>query len=284
MRLDPKELWEIRIPTRGRSNRRKTWKNWFFSEMLERGWDVLNVVPECEIPVWKSLRLPYWTVHDSWKIGAIRDHIVESAQRPLQLVLDDDLLLGRCPGLEQRPPVMRGRRSAWGPNDVEDLIGWMTHMISDRGFSHCSIPASEEYTGVTQGLHRYDLSLPGLCRVRTRGIRVHGYAVEDVKSFKFDGGVDGWEDVHWLIQFLLAGKLNVVNWAWLTTQHSNAKGGCSTFRSPENLEETAQRMAELHPGLVTVVKKATKKAWGGGERTTLKIHWKKIKDQADGRK
>jgi len=34
-------------------------------------------------------------------------------------------------------------------------------------------------------------------------------------------------------------------------------------------------LAELHPGLVKVVTKETKGAWGGGTRTDVVVQWKK---------
>jgi len=62
---------------------------------------------------------------------------------------------------------------------------------------------------------------------------------------------------------------------WVTNQHgSNLAGGCSHYRTQEVQEESARKLAELHPGLVSVVKKAAKN-WGWAERTDVTVGWKK---------
>jgi hypothetical protein len=68
---------------------------------------------------------------------------------------------------------------------------------------------------------------------------------------------------------------------------SNAKGGCSAYRTPELMEKVANFLSQEHRGLVTVKTKKTKGGWGGFPvdedgnvtRTDVIVHWKKAFQQ-----
>jgi hypothetical protein len=83
------------------------------------------------------------------------------------------------------------------------------------------------------------------------------------------------QDFDVTLQLLRKGYPNrVLNWIVHNQNGSNTDGGCSLIRTDEVQAAAANRLAELHPGFVTVVKKQTKKAWGGKERTDVRIGWK----------
>jgi hypothetical protein len=84
------------------------------------------------------------------------------------------------------------------------------------------------------------------------------------------------EDFDVSLQLLRAGYKNCVLAHWGQQQGaSNAPGGCSTYRTMEVQKRGALGLKALHPEFVTVVVKQTKTAWGGQERTDVRIQWKK---------
>ena len=57
---------------------------------------------------------------------------------------------------------------------------------------------------------------------------------------------------------------------------TNEDGGCSEYRTHEFHEHSARRLAELHPGLVTLRQKSNKTDREGfGTRTEVTIQWKR---------
>ena len=71
-------------------------------------------------------------------------------------------------------------------------------------------------------------------------------------------------------------ECNVCLNEWVHNQGgSGSAGGCSTYRTPEIQAEAAHKLHEHHRPFVKVVKKTTKTAWGGGERTDVIVQWKK---------
>lgn len=94
------------------------------------------------------------------------------------------------------------------------------------------------------------------------------------ENIRFDR-VPVMEDFDVALQLLRKGYANVcANWIVHNQGSSNADGGCSAYRSMEVQDEAAQKLAELHPEYVTLVKKQTKVAWNGQERTDVRISWK----------
>lgn len=116
----------------------------------------------------------------------------------------------------------------------------------------------------------------------TRMQRVLGYHVPTVvaSGARFDR-VAFMEDFDMTLQLLRAGLPNTVLCCWWQGQaQSNAPGGCSTQRTPERQAEAARRLEELHPAFVDVVQKVTASAWGGGERTDVRVRWKAARQAA----
>lgn len=85
------------------------------------------------------------------------------------------------------------------------------------------------------------------------------------------------EDFDFILQHLTLGMPNAV----LTThckddERSNAPGGCSTYRNPERMSASANKLHSLFPDVVKVVEKETP-SWGNGmtTRTDVNVQWKK---------
>lgn len=64
---------------------------------------------------------------------------------------------------------------------------------------------------------------------------------------------------------------------------SGAPGGCSTYRTNEMQQQTAEYIKSQFPEYVTVVKKKLKVGWGdlGKERYDIKVQWKKAYKYAE---
>jgi hypothetical protein len=108
-------------------------------------------------------------------------------------------------------------------------------------------------------------------------MRVLGYRRDILKKLdrSFDE-MEVMEDFHIALTLLEQGYENVVLNNWCHNQAGSGKaGGCSHFRTAEVQTRNADRLSELHPGVVNVVRKTTKSAWGGGERTDVRVLWKK---------
>ena len=85
------------------------------------------------------------------------------------------------------------------------------------------------------------------------------------------------EDYDFELQLLRNGKPNRVLYQFSQDQpQSCSKGGAFSYRTKESQQESAYRLAELHPGFVRVTEKETKAKWfGDGKRTDVVIYWKK---------
>jgi hypothetical protein len=96
------------------------------------------------------------------------------------------------------------------------------------------------------------------------------------ENIRFDD-IPVMEDFHVALSLLRKGYPNAIvqNWCWSQSK-SNAKGGCSEFRSSEVQTQAAIRLSELHAPFVTVVEKESK-SWAGdlATRTDVRVAWKK---------
>lgn len=116
----------------------------------------------------------------------------------------------------------------------------------------------------------------------TRLLRVLAYRAADVLKLgvKFDR-LKVMEDFDATLQLLRGGHPNFVLCEWWQNQKgSGAAGGCSVYRDMDVQKDGALGLKKLHPDFVDVVTKETKGAWGGGERTDVRIKWKKALESA----
>jgi hypothetical protein len=91
------------------------------------------------------------------------------------------------------------------------------------------------------------------------------------------------EDYQCVLSLLTLGYHTRVlyNWAANGKNARNAKGGCSTWRTAQVQEEGANLLKAMFPEFVTIVHKQTKTGWFEGERTDVRIAWKKAADSAN---
>lgn len=121
----------------------------------------------------------------------------------------------------------------------------------------------------------------------TRQMRVHAFRPRFLRENNFRWDIlrsPGPEDFAMLLQLMTNGHTNcVVNDFCQNQGGSNTEGGCSTYRTLDVHADACHHLAELFPKYVKTVKKKTKGAWGGQERTDVTIQWKKAyKDGLNG--
>jgi len=85
------------------------------------------------------------------------------------------------------------------------------------------------------------------------------------------------EDFDIALQMLRAGHPNKVYYMYAQGQaKTQSAGGCSVWRTHEVHNAGAERLAELHPGFVTVRQKQNKTDREGfGTRKEVTVYWKK---------
>lgn len=115
-----------------------------------------------------------------------------------------------------------------------------------------------------------------------RMTRVHGYSkyllkqegVHELSSFEL------MEDFEFQLNLITQGidPVMLLNWAH-NQRGSGTTGGCSDYRTLEKQEYWAEQLAAKYPDFVKLVKKKTKTAWNGQERTDVVISWQKAYKQ-----
>lgn len=136
-------------------------------------------------------------------------------------------------------------------------------------YAHVSISSRE-------GNNRYGVGPAPLPIYNTRALRALAFQTKPFLECEH-GRVLVMEDFDVQLQLLRKGFPNVVFAYWAHDQQmTNAKGGCSTYRTHEVQEASARKLADLHPGCVTLRQKENKTDRGGfGTRTEVTVYWKK---------
>lgn len=128
-----------------------------------------------------------------------------------------------------------------------------------------------------EGNNRYgEGTFDQLLVYNTRAMRITGYQTELFNSCVHDR-VPVMEDIDVTLQLLRRGFANVLIAYYANGQKmTNAAGGCSIWRTHEIHEAAANKLVELHPGLVRTRLKTNKTdADGFGTRTEVTVQWKK---------
>lgn len=191
-------------------------------------------------------------------IGPTRDWIIANATDPKVLMLDDDL--GFYARRKDDPTKFEDMQSG----GVDDMLKWVERGLDD--YVHLGICPREGGNRVT------------VDQVNTRLLRMLGYRADVLRKmpFKFSD-MRLQEDFYITLSLLQAGYPNIMLSQWCHNQAvgSNAPGGCSTYRTIEVHNKSAQELAAKFPEYVRVVHKQTKTAWGGKARLDCVISWKK---------
>lgn len=106
----------------------------------------------------------------------------------------------------------------------------------------------------------------------TRMMYTLGYDLEVVREVCELGRIEHREDMDYTLQLLRAGYCNAVDFRVAVDQRYNARGGASLERTVEASNADAERLAELHPGLVRVTEKQYKASL---PRKEVVCSWKK---------
>ena len=135
-----------------------------------------------------------------------------------------------------------------------------------------------DHVGVSarEGNNRIGVGGLDLRNDNTRTLRALAYRTDSFLGV-VHGRVDVMEDFDVNLQILRGGGSNTSLHYWAQGQSmTNAPGGCSTYRTHEVHERSAEKLAELHPGLVRLRLKENKTDAGGfGTRKEVTIQWKK---------
>lgn len=253
---------DIVIPTLGRCD---PTKQQTLAALREAGLHVIAVVQPHERMTFRALDLAsevFCLPAHINGISATRDYIINDMPGDRHVCMfDDDLHFA------VRRDDDRTKFRAPEPEDIREMVSALAHEM--RTSPHVSIGAREGGNRVTS---RYSFN--------TRMMRVLAYdrSVLKARGITF-APMDVMEDFHVTLQLLRLGYDCTVLNNWVSNQAggSDAIGGCSIFRTPQLQDANAHRLAERHPGFVKVVRKMTKTAWGGKERTDVVVQWKQAR-------
>jgi hypothetical protein len=152
---------------------------------------------------------------------------------------------------------------------VKKMLTWMRIALRVPGVVNVGISGRE-------GNNRAGLGyIDSLSVENTRIMRVQAFRTAEFLACEH-GRVRVLEDFDITLQLLRAGYSNVVSYWWAQGQRmTNEQGGCSEWRTHEVHEESARRLGELHPGIVTLRQKQNKTDHEGfGTRTEVTVQWK----------
>lgn len=253
---------DIVIPTLGRCDMRRQHT---LRQLMEADIVPIMVVQPHEANWWAQLveqeKVELHVLPEKVKgISATRDHIIHDMPGSnLVCMLDDDLQFA----VRRTDDKTKFRQPQ--PVDIVEMLSSIHRSLAYH--PHISIGSREGGNRVTEPVS-----------LNTRMMRVLAY---DRKVLKEEGvlfhPMQVMEDFHVTLQLLRLGYDCAVLNAWVSNQAggSAAPGGCSTFRTLELQAQEAAKLAARHPGFVKVVKKNTKAAWGGQERTDVVVYWKR---------
>ena len=244
---------EIYIPTYGRVDRQATLEN------LPEPWrdQAVLVVYREEAPLHVERGRQILVVPSNIERGIAnkRQFIMDQAISDKVVMFDDDLAFFVR---RKEDPTRFVQMEEWDYNDM--------FMAMDRGLD-------DHYhggLGFREGGNRY----PQAIRKCARIMRAHCYRKDMPARFIKSPGL--MEDFHLTLDLLTQGHPNIVLNNYVTNQRtSNWEGGVSNQRTREVQRQAAEFLAECYPDFVTVVKRMTKGAWGGGIRHDVRVQWKK---------
>lgn len=178
------------------------------------------------------------------------------------VMLDDDIDF-----LIRKSPEVWNLRAA-DDDEVAHLFKKIDELLSD--YAQVTVSGRE-------GNNRYgEGTFDQLLVFNTRAMRITGYQTAAFNACEHDR-VPVMEDIDVTLQLLRAGHANVLIAYYANGQKmTNAAGGCSIWRTHEIHEAAANRLVELHPGLVRTRQKTNKTdADGFGTRTEVTVQWKR---------
>lgn len=192
----------------------------------------------------------------------IGNHAWERGGHDKFVMMDDDI------GFLVRMAPDNWQLRSPSKDEVGEMLAWIERQLDTH--AHVSVSAREGNNRAGVG------DSETLVMENTRTLRLLAYRTELFLAMEH-GRVEVMEDFDVNLQLLRAGHSNIVSYWWAQGQRmTNEAGGCSTYRSHEVHEASARRLAELHPGLVSLRQKVNKTDREGfGSRVEVTIQWKK---------
>lgn len=254
---------DIIIPSSGRPDRQPT-----LEQLAQAGIKPLLVVQDREYKAylenWAHVARVVGLPSHITTIAPTRQYILEHVGAWDRFVMcDDDLWF------YTRRDDDRGRLRELTPHELREGFECLDGLLKPDMAQHVAHAGFAAREGANRNTDEF--------LYNTRIMRVLGYRRSTLidENIRFDA-MEVMEDFHVALSLLEKGYGNIIANDWCHNQAgSGAQGGCSTWRTPELQARAAHRLAELHPGLVRVVQKETKTAWGGGVRTDVIVQWKK---------
>jgi hypothetical protein len=201
-------------------------------------------------------------MEEQGKLWVLRDALLTKKyfDDDIIFILDDDLTFAR-----RETPDKGGRLFRLSNREdmevvFDTMVQWLEEGYAQVGLSN------------RNGNNRKD----GEEEHNTRISCITGLNLKHIGTARYRNPV--MEDFDLTLQLLRQGKPNKVLLTHTYDQvgGSNAKGGCSTYRTKEMHEASAHMLLRDHPEFVKVVEKKTKNGWfEGGVRSDVVIQWKK---------
>jgi TET-associated glycosyltransferase-like protein len=244
----------IFIPTLGRATSQHTWNS--LSSELRKVTKLVIWEGEKDVPEYK--KYPHW-VCPLYPIAEKRAWIVKNCKTKYMIMLDDDILF-----------YVRKTNDDWHlryntDEDTNEMFATIVELL-EAGYAHVGVSSRVGNNRVEE-----------LIVENARMFGVLGYNVEILHTKVKFGRIEFQEDFEVCLQLLRQGYPNAVLYKWAhgakISYHS--KGGCEKQRTFESQNASVRRLAELHPGFVTI--RQVKKKYEGemAHRDEVIVHWKK---------
>jgi hypothetical protein len=244
---------EIYILSSGRADRQITWNA--MPRMVQDQTKI--VVPWDERADYSNY--PVLTHKDIIRdVTRTRQWLIERAKHKICMFDDDLSFATRIP----RDPTK------FKPMSMEEFVAMMDSIEAKlRSYAHVGVSGREGANRRVEDI----LYIGRMVRVLAYDARVMkklGIRIDRLKLMA---------DFDVTLQFLRAGYGNaIINWAVQNQAGSNARGGCSAYRTPEMQRLDAIALQKLHPDFVTLVHKEIKSKdpmWQN--RLDVRVQWKK---------
>lgn len=191
-------------------------------------------------------------------IAKVREYVVRKIGGKV-LMLDDDLWF------YTRRTDDEGKLLNAKPVEIQEMLGFIEQTLDT--YAHVGIAARE-------GFNRFQGK--GDIIENQRYIRAIGVNCDMIPADVDYTRVQVMEDFDVALQLLERGLPSAIITPWAQGQvQTQMAGGCSEYRTHENHERAAHKLAELHPGFVRLRQKVNKSGGEFGTRTEVTIYWKK---------
>lgn len=248
---------KVYIPTLGRPHAQST-----VSYLLRGGCSPVLVVQAHEYQVykkaWPNLSIaclpPYIKT-----ISPTRQWILDNTNERFFCMMDDDLRFAR------KREDDRSKLREVTDEDMAEMLAMMRSKL--QRYANVSISSREGNNRKPESVYYNE-----------RIMRVLAYDKAKMPPLARFDRIPLKQDFDMTLQLLRAGLKNCVIYEFANDQvgASNAKGGCSTFRTEAMIEQAAKDLQEMHPQFVKLIQKENSnwKGLGSQYRTEVQIAWK----------